>query len=317
MFRKYRASIATAFQALAGSCLFIFLSGCTETEPPDAAATKTGEIKVVTSTNGVIEPSDNTLIYASIDGFVQSIECREGSEIKRGQVLFRMNSPQTRIALAEARAALLETRRQSRVVLEGPNKEELDSLQATIDESSMQLRQLTEKLSAEESLMEKGAVSRESVENLREQRNLLEVRINALEEKKTNTLNRYSESDKQLMRDQVKELSTQVQLLEKQAQNASITSPIDGLLYSLEIKPGAFVSTGQLLAQIYQPGQVRLRAYVDEPDLARIQKGQPVTVEWDGMPMLMLKSSQRSKRTPLLFPEAPFSEMKEYPRCCY
>ena len=35
---------------------------------------------------------------------------------------------------------------------------------------------------------------------------------------------------------------------------------------------------------MYDPGKVRLRAYVDEPDLGRIEKGQAVLVEWDGLP---------------------------------
>jgi len=35
---------------------------------------------------------------------------------------------------------------------------------------------------------------------------------------------------------------------------------------------------------MYEPGKVRLRAYVDEPDLGRIAVGQAVTIEWDGKP---------------------------------
>jgi len=291
MFCKYRIPIALFIQAMTGCFLVSILSCCSETTPLETVMVQTKEISVVTSTNGIIEPIDSTRIFASVDGFIQSIECSEGSETKRGQILFRMDAPQTRIALAEANAALLETKRQARVVLEGPLKEELDSLDATIQESKLQLQQLNEKLSGEETLLEKGAVSVESVESLREQRDLLELRSNALKKKKENLLTRYSEEDKQLMRDKINELSNQAGLLEQQVRNTSVVSPVDGLLYSLEVKSGSFVATGQLMAQIYQPGQMQLRAYVDEPDLGRIQKGQPVFIEWGGMPDMKWKGT--------------------------
>ena len=50
------------------------------------------------------------------------------------------------------------------------------------------------------------------------------------------------------------------------------------------MKPGLFVAKGQILTQIFVPGQVRLRAYVDEPDLGRIERGQETLIEWDGLP---------------------------------
>jgi len=67
-------------------------------------------------------------------------------------------------------------------------------------------------------------------------------------------------------------------------QMGSIFVPRSGILYSLPVKAGSFAGRGELLAQVYEPGKVRLRAYVDEPDLGRIAKGQQVLMEWDGMP---------------------------------
>jgi len=73
-------------------------------------------------------------------------------------------------------------------------------------------------------------------------------------------------------------------LLEQQLRSEAVAAPASGLVYSLYVKPGAFVSRGQLLAQIYRPGKIRLRAYVDEPDMGRVEEGQLVSIEWDGLP---------------------------------
>jgi len=284
MFRNHRITIKLLIQAFTGSLLLLFLCRCSDAPVANTAEVRMGEIKVIVSTNGVIEPLNSTGIHASIDGFIESIAFQEGSEVGKGQVLFRMDAPQTRISLAEARASLVEAKRQARVVLEGPQKEELDSLDASIEEAGLQLQQVTEDLSVESGLLDKGAVSKESVERLSQQENLLRVRVEALKQKKTNILTRYSDEDKKLMQAKIEELTDQVRLLEQQVRQTTIKSTASGLLFELGVKPGAFVNRGQLLAQIYRPGEVRLRAYVDEPDLGRIETGQPVEIEWDGMP---------------------------------
>jgi HlyD family secretion protein len=262
----------------------LFLSRCTDSpEIPTVAAGKS-DLEVTVSTNGIIEPTDSVGIYAPVSGFVKTIDCSEGSAVERGRILMQLDASQARLSLAEARASLLQARRQARIVLNGPPKEELDSLEAAIKETRLQLRQVENDLSTEESLYRKGAASREAVERLQKRKELLEVQLDAQSLNKDNLLERYSEEEKAWEQDKLSALADQVKLLEGQVRDASISSSESGILYSLSVKPGSFVNQGQILAQIYQPGEVRLRAYVDEPDLGRIHKGQRITLEWDGMP---------------------------------
>ena len=55
-------------------------------------------------------------------------------------------------------------------------------------------------------------------------------------------------------------------------------------MYYLPVHPGQFVATGELLVQVADLAKVRLRAFVDEPDVGRLQPGQPVEVTWDALP---------------------------------
>jgi len=284
MDRKYRLPIVLTVQILIGSFPALFLSGCSEPLQISTATAEIREIKVIANTNGIIEPVDSIGIYAPIDGFIRTIHSSEGSAVTRGQPLIRLDAPQTRISLAEAKASLFEARRQARVVVAGPPKEELDSLEASITECALQLQQISGDLTTEEALYKKGAVSKEAVNRLKNQQELLEIRAEALKQKKENLQTRYSDEEKKWEQDKIAELTDQVGLLQRQVQDESIPVPESGLLYSLQVKQGSFVNRGQLLAHIYLPGRLRLRAYVDEPDLGRIHKGQTVTIEWDGMP---------------------------------
>jgi HlyD family secretion protein len=242
------------------------------------------EIRVLVSTNGIIEPADRSEIYAPMDGFVTSIQKKDGAEISQGQRLLQLHSEQVRIALAEANAALLAARRQARAVEIGPSKEEIADVDASIAETALQFEQQNKDLAAEEALYAKQATTRMAVENLRKQRDLLQLRMNSLKQKRQDLQARYSPEDKAWEQDRIAELTKQVDSLKGQLLAESVAAPRSGLIYSLQVKQGSFVSKGQLLAQIYKPGKVMLRALVDEPDLGRIRKGQPVQIEWDGMP---------------------------------
>jgi HlyD family secretion protein len=242
------------------------------------------DLSVIVSTNGIIEPVDRREVYSPVDGFITQLLHREGSEIKRGQLLFRIEPQQLLTALTEAKAVLLQARAEEQAVLSGPTQQEVAEVEASIAEVSRQLDQQTSDLARESALLKKQAVTRESVEILERQIELLEVRLDGLKKRKEGLLRRYSDNDRQLQQNRVKELSRQVELMEQQVQAGSIAAPNDGILYSLPVSPGSYVSKGQLLGQLYQPGQVRLRAYIDEPDLGRVRKGQRTRIEWDGLP---------------------------------
>jgi HlyD family secretion protein len=281
---KNRIRIALAVVILL-SAAAVFFWGCESPLPQYATAEAVREeMRSVVSTNGIIEPADRSEIYAPINAFVAHIPKQEGSDISKGQLLMKLESKELRTALADARAALLQQRRQARTVMTGPLKEEISELDAAIAEREMQLNQSNEDLSIEESLYVKGATPRTAVENLKKQRDLFSLQLKSLKQEKQDLLERYSPEEKELEQKTITELAAQVNLLEQQLKAESVFAPMSGLIYSLPVKPGSYVMNGQLLAQIYQPGKIRLRAYVDEPDLGKIEKNQTVLIEWDGMP---------------------------------
>ena len=285
MARKYAFLIALLILILLGAFLaYKWLSNNSDSLQLTTAKAVRRDIRVVISTNGIIEPINPSEVYAPIDAFVAAVQKQEGSEVEKGRLIMRLESQQLRTSLAEAKAALLQARRQAQVVLVGPQKEEVAALDASIAERALQLEQQNKDLQVEESLLAKQATPRATVENMRKQRDLLQLQLETLKQKKQDLQARYSAEEKGWEQEKISELAKQVSLLEQQLQMESVLAPKSGLIYSLSVKPGSFVTKGQLLAQIYEPGEIRLRAYVDEPDLGRVKKGQSTRIEWDGRP---------------------------------
>src|SRR5205814_3029488 len=63
-----------------------------------------------------------------------------------------------------------------------------------------------------------------------------------------------------------------------------IRSPMSGIIYNLSVRPGAYVTPGGLIANVGRLDKLRVRVYVDEPELGRVAVGQPVTITWEGLP---------------------------------
>src|SRR6267142_1503121 len=58
----------------------------------------------------------------------------------------------------------------------------------------------------------------------------------------------------------------------------------DGTLYSLPVKAGDYVKLGDLLAEMADLHKVRVRAFIDEPELGALEENEPVKITWDALP---------------------------------
>jgi HlyD family secretion protein len=58
---------------------------------------------------------------------------------------------------------------------------------------------------------------------------------------------------------------------------------MSGVLYGLEVRPGAYLEVGSPVANVGILDRVRVRVYVDEPELGRIAVGLPVTIRWQAL----------------------------------
>jgi HlyD family secretion protein len=83
---------------------------------------------------------------------------------------------------------------------------------------------------------------------------------------------------------QVQQAQSEVAALEVKVRDGHITAPADGTLYSLPVRQGDFVKAGDLLAEMADLHKVRVRAFVDEPEIGGLRPNEPVRITWDAMP---------------------------------
>jgi HlyD family secretion protein len=104
-----------------------------------------------------------------------------------------------------------------------------------------------------------------------------------LQEKKSH-LERRAGADAERANLRVKEAQERVDSLREKIQSATVIAPSDGTLYSLPVRKGDYVKVGDILAEMADLRNVRVRAFVDEPDLGLLEPDQVVQFTWDAKP---------------------------------
>lgn len=102
---------------------FLFVLGC---GGPENSRPNSGSVPVITSrvvkqdlereitATGTVEPLETVAVVARVAGTVDVIHFRDGSDVKKGQLLFTLDARPFQARLAEAEAQLLEARAQAR-----------------------------------------------------------------------------------------------------------------------------------------------------------------------------------------------------------
>jgi HlyD family secretion protein len=82
----------------------------------------------------------------------------------------------------------------------------------------------------------------------------------------------------------VQQIENEVGALDEKVRQGRITAPADGTLYSLPVKAGDYMKLGDLLAEMADLHKVRVRAFIDEPELGGLEANETVKITWDALP---------------------------------
>lgn len=269
--------------ALALTALLVFLSGRRSTAHVGVADVERETISSVVSTNGKVEPVAPYSFRARYPTFVERVYAIEGQQVKRGQMLFALDDTQIQAQLAQARADLATQEEALSVAKAGGLANQVAKAAADLQKAEASRAQLRRDNQALTKLVAEKAATPEELQQNRLQLTDAEADVRSAEKVKQ-TLEQQAQLDQGRLALLVDHARATVSDLEDKEKSAHGTAPFDGTLYSLPIHQGDFVKDGDLLGEMADLHHVRVRAFVDEPDLGEIELNQHVEILWDAHP---------------------------------
>lgn len=235
------------------------------------------------SSNGKVEPISPFVMRAQLDTFVEKIRVVEGQPVKKGQPLLELNVKDAEAQLAEARSKLLRAQNDLRVANNGGRPDAAAQVVGALSTAVAQRDRLQRSHDALLRLIEQHAATKDELA-------ANDVELTKAQAEVARLTAAKQEFDRGVSLDAnqapllVRQAQSEVAALEEKVRNGHITAPSDGTLYSLPVKAGDYVRVGDLLAEMADLRKVRVRAFIDEPELGALEPNEPVKITWDALP---------------------------------
>jgi HlyD family secretion protein len=235
------------------------------------------------SSNGKVEPISPSVIRAQLDTFVENVAVLEGQQVKKGQLLLELNVKDAAALLAQARARLLKAQDDFRAASSGGRSDDSARITGDLGKAIAQRDRLQRSHDALQRLLSQQAATKDELAANELELTKAQAEVTRLTAAKQEFA-RSVHLDSQRSSLQVQQAQSEVAALEVKVHDGHITAPADGTLYSLPVRQGDFVKAGDLLAELADLHRVRVRAFVDEPEIGGLRPGEPVRITWDAMP---------------------------------
>jgi HlyD family secretion protein len=284
MDRKLRNRIVI-FLLLAGVVAFVLvrLSGRQPVAKISAVTPARQNLVSSINSNGKVEPITPYVMRAQLDTFVEKIYATEGQAVKKGQPLLELNVKDVAARLAEAKSKLLRAQEDLRAAKAGGRTDDAARVAGDLAKAQADAERLQRNHDALQRLIAQQAATKDelAINDLALTKAQAEVtRLTAAKQE----FNRGVRLDAGRAALQVEQAESEVASLEDKVRDGRITAAVDGTLYSLPVKAGDYVKVGDLLAEMADLHKVRVRAFIDEPELGALETDLPVKITWDALP---------------------------------
>ena len=247
------------------------------------AQVKRENLSASITSNGKVEPIAPVIARAQFVTFVDNVEATEGQAVHKGEVILMLNADNAKAQLANARAELLAAEEQLRAARGGGPPDQVAQIKGDLRKAQITVADLKKTQAALKRLVAAKAATQDELDQNAGKLAQAQATVETLEQRKAALAAQASVSA------QSATLSAQrdrdlIATLKHDVNSATVISPLNGTLYSLPVHAGDYVQVGQELADMADLHHVRVRAFVDEPDLGVLAPNQPVRITWDALP---------------------------------
>ena len=252
-------------------------------QPPEVQFTRVARepIHSAVATNGKVEPIESASARAERSGPVQRIWIQRGQSVKKDAALVDLDATDARADLAAAQARIAQSRADIEVMDRGGRATDLVEISSGLDRARLDLETAQKDYDALHRLEQKQAATRTEVLAAKDKVDRAQLQIQALERRRAALA---AGPDRPAAVARLQEAQAASALAQRRIDTSVVRSPIDGVVYQFDLKPGAYLNAGDTVAWMGRLDRVRVNVYVDEPDLGRVEKGMPAIITWDGLP---------------------------------
>jgi multidrug efflux pump subunit AcrA (membrane-fusion protein) len=230
-------------------------------------------------TNGKVEPIEWATARAERSGPVEKILIQRGQNVAKDAPLVELDATEARASFAAAEARIAQAQADLDLIRRGGRATDLADISAGLDLARHDFETAKGDYDIAKRLLDRQAGTKIDVEKAKERMDRAQLQIQSFEQRRSALTT--AAPDRAAAQARLDDAKAAQNLAETQIRQSA---PIDGTVYQFDLKPGAYLNAGDVIATIGRLDRVRVTVYVDEPDLGRVAKAMPVVITWDALP---------------------------------
>jgi len=248
----------------------------------DMAASARGNL---VAAPGWVEPaSEERELSAELRGRLVRIHVEEGDKVHEGQVLAKIYDADYVARVRQAKALVNQRAAELQKLIKGARDEERRQARAELREAQAELENARKDLARRQPLAKRGHTSKEALNDSEAEVRAAQARVDARAERVA--LIEPRAEDVEIARALLENARAQLAEAEAWLGRTRIKSPVDGTVLHRARDEGEAVTDEPptLVFRVGDLSRLRVRADVDETDVARISVGMPAYVTADAFP---------------------------------
>ncbi|MCZ3377117.1 MULTISPECIES: efflux RND transporter periplasmic adaptor subunit [unclassified Rhizobium] len=215
---------------------------------------------------------------------VAEVLVEEGAQVKKGQVVARLDTSRLQPQVAQAEAQAASQRANLERLKNGNRPEEIAQSRANLESAKAEAVNARAQFERQNTLAPKAAVSQQALDEARSAAAVADAKVVANQKALDLLVVGSRVEDIQEAEAQLHASEANVALLHQQLADAELKAPVDAIVQSRLIEPGEMASPTRAAFSLATISPKWVRAYVSETQLGMLRPGMKANVSVDSLP---------------------------------
>lgn len=237
-------------------------------------------LKEIVRETGIIKSGRHASISPSFDG-TASVYVELGDRVKKGQLIAEVDPENIENAISQINAQISSISGQKNATgMSNPQGKEIAAQKILIESTTRSLEKAKSDLGKSELLLDAGAISENELEAIRKSVKDIESELR-IQENNLAAMRNNSHAMNEYFNGQIQSLQSQKSALLSKKAKAQILSPFDGIIISLNISDGGFVSPQLPVAEISSADNKTVISEIAANVAAELKEGDGVEIIYE------------------------------------
>jgi len=233
------------------------------------------------SYQGYVE-GENTYLACPYSGRLVEVLAERGQLVKKNQLLFKLDSDPQTLLLAEAAAALEQSKKVYDDLKKPKRKPELEAIEAQIEQTVAQISLAELRVKRNQTLFDKHVMDKDTLDAALERFH----ELNALKAQYEANLSLAKlgarEDQLKAQLSQIAQYTFKMNQAKWELNQKSFYAPDDGVIFDTYYNEGEFVDAQRPVAALLTPENIRIEFFVPSDGLAALHLDKKITFDCDG-----------------------------------